>query len=115
MATQANLKMFESDTDDLTIKVKDENGDYISLSGDTFFLTAKTSIKDETAEPILEKEVLVGGSGLKEAHIIFTEEDTKGLAGRYEYQIIWEPASGGRITLYYGAFQIDPTSKPVEA
>jgi hypothetical protein len=112
MGTQKlNLELKENTSEVYTIKVKDENGAYIDLQGDTIYFTVKTAYGVADASSTILKNVLVAtGTPITEANIILDATDSKGKSSSspFVYEIAWLPHTGGREVLYYGDYRINP-------
>jgi len=102
-----NLSVYKRDDKTWTLRLKDKNGNPISLVGASIFLTVKETKTDADVDAIISKDVTshlnaIGGI----TNIVLTKTDTDVDAKEYYYDIELVDSSGNVTTLTSGIFEV---------
>ena len=107
MAVDTSISIYKKDYKDITVTVKDANGDPINITGYTFWLTVKIRETDPDEDAVIQKKVTSHtnpSAGITTFSL--DTDDTDIDAKDYQYDIQMKATSGAITTLLRGTFII---------
>jgi len=97
------------DTKVIKLKLKDNQGNPINLTGAKIWFTMKQNLMQDDSEAAVQKEITNHTNAAQgESQIVLTHDDTNNLSGTYYYDIQLVDANNNVTTLIFGKLNVLP-------